>query len=609
MCGIAGFIDSRLSQENAVAQMQRMLKVQHHRGPDHQAWWQHQNITLGHNRLSIIDLSEASHQPFHYQSISIVFNGEIYNYVELKKELQQVGFSFSTHGDTEVICAAYLHWGKNCVQHFIGMWAFALWDEKQQQLFCSRDRFGIKPFVYFTQGGAFYFASALNTLKEANCFDNSVNFEQLKRGLVFGWADFKTETVFTQMQSLQPAHNLTYHLGKIAIERYWDIDFTQAKSRLSWEEKKHTFQSLFMDAVKLHFRSDVPNGICLSGGLDSTAIASAFSTLYPETPLKTFTIFFEGKGKVDERPFVYETVKKYPNLEPYYYSPSHDEVAEIFEKAAWHSDIPIWGSSHVAGFFVMQLAKQKGVTVVNDGQGSDEYLGGYLHSLYRIIGTDFKQFNFARAFALWAAVSKREGFSLKKKLDFLAKGIATSSLSEQRIYELEYRKWNQLCGTIPNIEMQQYDTSSFNNFLYHLLFHTTLQPILHFEDRKSMAYSIESRVPFLDHRLVEFAFTLNTEDRISPRAETKYILREGLKPILPQAVYERKDKKGFVTPGEVEWLNAPLKFLLEDDFKALDFLNLSQVKKLIGSYKNGDLSNASMVWKLVVCNYWLKKLV
>lgn len=607
MCGIAGFIDSRLSKDEAAVQMQKMLQAQHHRGPDFQSWWQHQNITLGHNRLSIIDLSEASHQPFHYGQLTIVFNGEIYNYLELRKELETLGYAFSTHGDTEVICAAYLHWGKNCVLHFIGMWAFALWDNSNQQLFCSRDRFGIKPFLYFTQGENLYFASALNTLKVADSFNGAINFEQLKRGIAFGWADCQTETVYANVQSLPPAHNLVYSNGNIKTERYWDIDFSKPKSTLSWEEKKHAFQSLFMDAVKLHFRSDVPNGICLSGGLDSTAIASAFATIYPQTPLKTFNIYFEGKGKVDERPFVYETVKKYPNLQPFYYSPSHTEVAEIYETAAWHSDVPLYGSSHIAGFFVMRLAKQNGVTVVNDGQGSDEYLGGYLHSIYRIIGAHFKHFQITKALSLLNHVSERENFAFKKKFDFLLKSIATATLSEQRVYELESSKFNSVLGAKTLFALEDRNTSAFNNCLYHLLLHTTLQPILHFEDRKSMAYSIESRVPFLDHRLVEFAFTLQTEDRVSPKAETKYILREGLKSILPQAVYERKDKKGFVTPGEVEWLNGPLKFLLEDDFKTLEFLNSAKAKQLIHSYKNGDLSNASLVWKLVNVNYWLKK--
>jgi len=607
MCGIAGFIDSRLRKEEAVEQIQKMLKAQHHRGPDHAAFWQKESLTLGHNRLSIIDLSDASIQPFHFHGVTLIFNGEIYNYIELRAELQRAGFSFSTQGDTEVICAAYLHWGEKCVTHFIGMWAFALWDDKTEKLFCSRDRFGIKPFLYFNQGDSFYFASALNTLKVAGCFNNTVNYEQIKRCLVFGWADFKEETVYQNVKTLPPAHNLVYQAGKVKTERYWDVNFNAA-SLMTWEQKKAAFHDLFIDAVKLHFRSDVPNGICLSGGLDSTAIASAFSTLYPDTPLKTFTIFFEGKGKVDERPYVYETIKKYPNLQPYYYSPNHNEVADIFESAAWHSDIPMLGSSHIAGFFVMRLAKQNGVTVVNDGQGSDEYLGGYLHSLYRIIGSDLKQLKLAKAYNLLNKLSEREQFSSAKKLDFLLKSIVASGSSEQSIYEMEYRKWNSLCGKVPSINMETHETSSFNNFLYHLLFHTTLQPILHFEDRKSMAYSIESRVPFLDHRLVEFAFSLNTQDRISNNAETKFILREGLKSILPKAVYERKDKKGFVTPGEVEWLNGPLKFLLEDDFSSLGFLNKAAANKLIQQYKKGDYSKASMVWKLAATNYWLKKL-
>ncbi|MCS6819907.1 MAG: asparagine synthase C-terminal domain-containing protein, partial [Chitinophagales bacterium] len=288
-----------------------------------------------------------------------------------------------------------------------------------------------------------------------------------------------------------------------------------------------------------------------------------------------------------------------------FYSPSAEEVEEMYLPASVYSDVPLYGSSHIAGFFVMRLARQNGVTVVNDGQGSDEYLGGYLHSLYRIIGNHFLNFRLSKALSIWLAVGQREQFSFKRRMEFLGKSLLAALLTEQKIYELEYRAWESLCGDLPDLSLETMPTSSFNNFLYHLLLHTTLQPILHFEDRKSMAYSIESRVPFLDHRLVEFCFTLGTEDRISPKAETKLILRESLKGILPDAIYARKDKKGFVTPGETDWLNGPLSFLLDDNFEALHFLNMQKVLSLIRAYKNGRTRHAAMVWKLANMNHWL----
>ena len=497
MCGIAGMVDGRSSTDEKAGLIGRMLKSINHRGPEASSFFIENQICLGHNRLKIIDLSEEANQPFHYDDLVIVFNGEIYNYIELKETLKQAGHQFRTSSDTEVLCAAYKEWGESCVDRFIGMWSFALWDKRTQKLFCSRDRFGIKPFYYYQIGEGMWFASEVKALKLIPGFNFELNTAQLNRGLAFGWVENEEQTVYRHLKTLPAAHNLVWQNNKITISQYWDIDLNKIKkSNYSWDEKKEIFRSLFLDSVKLHSRSDVANGICLSGGLDSSAIASAFCTLYPETKIKSFTIYFEGAGKVDERPFVKEVVKKYPNVVPYYYEPRANDVTDLWHDAAYQSDVPIWGSSHLAGFFVMRLAKQNGVTVVNDGQGADEYLGGYLHSIYRILGSQISKGKFGQAQGLLNGVASREHFSGAKKLDFLSKGIASAFGDENMMLGLEYGKYKSLLQDEMSIHVEKKPGSKLDNFLYHLIFNTTLQPILYFEDRKSMQYSIESRVPF-----------------------------------------------------------------------------------------------------------------
>ncbi len=607
MCGIAGFIDSHKSNEQGLTLLENMLESIAHRGPDARGKWNEENVFLGQNRLSIIDLTEASNQPFLYQDIVITFNGEIYNYLEIKESLQAKGYQFHTTGDTEVICAAYKEYGEKCVAHFMGMWAFALWDKSKKKLFCSRDRFGIKPFYYADIYGGFYFGSEYKVLKQIPGFDNALNIEHIQRGIALNWVTHNEETYFNKLQSLKPAHSLIIENGQQKIYRYWDIDTdNKSNAALSFNEKKEKFYSLFERSIRQHARADVPTGACLSGGLDSSAIVSLFATLFPSQPIKTFSIFFEGKDEVDERPFVKEVVNKYQSVTPYYFSPTDSEINQSFERAAFHADVPMLGSSFLSQYFLMQLAKKESVTVAIDGQGADEYLGGYLHSFYRLMANQLSSFHLGAFSKTFRYHLSRENYGIKKGVEILAKTGASLLWNENMIYNAEYDQKKALFQTSTPFEIAPKSANRFDDFLYHLLFSTTLQTLLHFEDRNSMAFSIESRVPFLDHRLVEFMFTLKEQDKINTKAETKFLLRESMQSVLPKAIYERKDKKGFVTPGEVKWLDGPLKYLLDIDYNRLDFLNISQAKKEISAYQQGDKSNAKMVWKIATLHHWLK---
>jgi asparagine synthase (glutamine-hydrolysing) len=607
MCGIAGFIDSRLSKQEQDPLLEKMLEAIAHRGPDARGKYFDNAVGLGHNRLAIIDLSEDGNQPMFRGQNAIVYNGEVYNYREIRKTLEASGISFKTNSDTEVILAAYEKYGVDCVQHFVGMWSFALWDAEKQLLFCSRDRFGIKPFFYLNQGDRFYFGSEYKALFPASLFSSDINEAQVSRGLQLGWNTWHNETYYKAIHALPAGCNLIYKAGReLEIFRYWDID-TEKQSNLSWAESKEQFRELFLDSVRLHMRSDVEVGGCLSGGLDSSAIASVIGKEFPNSKFKTFTVYYEGENEVDERPWVTEVLKKYPQLDPYYFTPSDDDIRNSFERAIWHADVPLAGSSPISQYFVMQLAASKGIKVLLDGQGSDEMLGGYMHSLTRLIGGNLGKWNLGSALTQLNAHASMQDFSLGKKLNLLLKSLLAGFQSEQSLYELEYKRYFPFLSNNSEIpfQLEQNNGTRLNQFLYQLTFASSLPTLLQFEDRNSMAFSIESRVPFLDHRLVEFVFTLPDQAKIY-NGVTKNVLRESMRNIMPSAITDRKDKKGFVTPGEVKWLRGPLSFLLEQEFKDIDFLQNNKVRQLIDDFKRGNNTNANLVWRLVVLRWWMR---
>jgi asparagine synthase (glutamine-hydrolysing) len=607
MCGIAGFIDPSLNnKEQADSLLEKMLETIAYRGPDYRGKWIDMPVALGHNRLAIIDLSEDGNQPMFYEDYVITFNGEIYNYIEVREELIKKGYHFKTTSDTEVILAAYKEYGEACVNYFVGMWALAIYTKSSGKLFASRDRFGIKPFYYIHSGDKFYFGSEYKPLKASPVFTNELNLNQVYRGLQLGWITYEDETYFEKIKILPEACNLTFINGKVEVIKYWDINLN-ATSSLTFEEKKKRFYDLFTDSIKIHSRSDVEVGGCLSGGLDSSSITCAIDKYFPSTPYKTFTVYYEGDNAVDERPWVNEVLNQCNNITPYYYSPKDDEIAEELKNINHHADVPMAGSSPISQYFVMKLAGSKKIKVILDGQGSDEFLAGYMHSFYRLIGGLIKNFNFAKAVAVLSDHKHQQDFSMSKSMDIFSKSLLAGMRTEESLYRMEYKHYFPF---LPNdnsevIELNNSSGSRLNNFLYQLLFKSSLPHLLHYEDRNSMAFSIESRVPFLDHRLVEFGFSLNDFDKIN-HGETKYILRQSLQSILPQKIVNRKDKKGFVTPGEVKWLRGPLKFLLDSNFSNLSMLNQSKLKSVIDNYKAGDNSQAVFVWRIAMLNYWIE---
>lgn len=607
MCGIAGFIAASFDRNRQQDTIRQMLHPIAHRGPDAEGTWFSDKIALGHRRLKIIDLSDSANQPFTDGHYTIVFNGEIYNYIEIRSELEKLGHRFLTQGDTEVILKAYQAWGADSVSRFMGMWAFALWDSREEKLFCSRDRFGIKPFYYAMLPEGFFFSSEYKSFKALPFFDRSLNEQQLWRGIGMLWAGYYEQTFYKNLKQLEPARHLLWHAGNIQISSYWHAGAEESLKDLPFEEKVERFRQSFLDSVRLHSRSDVETGMNLSGGLDSSSIASAFSQLFPSQKVKAFTMYFTGEGGVDERPFVQHLLKRYSGFESHASTPSDEEVREAFEHLSLMADVPVFGSAYLSQYLVMKLARSHGVTVLLNGQGADEYLAGYRHVIYRLVADALAAGQFSRAVCMLSGLHTREGLSLRQTASAAVRSLATLGLNEQQIYRAEYRQMNAVLTASPEpLQFEDPFSSKTNNALHHLLMHTTLPTLLHFEDRNSMAFSLESRVPFLDHRLVELSFALSSSDKVTNGYVTKHILREAMKPMLPEAIYARKDKKGFVTPGEIRWLAGPLTHLLDQDMSDIPGLRKQNVKALISAYRAGDRSRSKLVWSLAATAHWLR---
>jgi len=605
MCGIAGFMDRGISKANAEGVILDMLMSIKHRGPDHTGFQIYEEgVVFGHNRLSIIDLSEIGNQPFEYKHLSITYNGEIYNYKEIRKELLELGHRFRSETDTEVILAAYDQWGGKCVERFLGMWAFAIWDKEKRELFCSRDRFGIKPFFYIQIGDGFYFASEIKALKKVKGFEGKMDEDMVNMYLHMGWNTFGEKTCYEKVFQVEQATNLIVRGGQIIErERYWDLDVNKKMEGISDADAIKGFKDLFEDSIRLHMRSDVPVGALLSGGIDSSSIVSTVATLYPEVNLETFSIYYTSEMGMDERPFIDAVAKKYKNIHSEQKEPLEDEILAKMKYFLEEQDLPLLGSSFISNFLVLEFAKQKGFKVLLDGQGADEYLVGYLRSFFRITGQN--PFSFKK----WKIFKKHldgEGYGLRERIQRVIKVGLSSVLNDRQMHGLEYRMGRSFVGKKKGVpfRLPEFRGAKLNEFFYNLLFYTELPRNLYYADLYSMYFSIECRVPFLDHRLIEYVFALPDELK-TKGGVTKYILREAVKDYLPKEIYDRKDKKGFVTPGEVRWIRGSLAGELKPT--GLDFLDLSKEKRVLEKYKQGKNKDAGLVWRLIFLRRWKER--
>lgn len=567
MCGIAGIYKLNGSSVDD-ATLHRMTDIISYRGPDGFGYWYNKDHTVGfgHRRLSILDLSEAGRQPMEYMGLTISFNGEIYNYIELRKELQDKGYVFKTNTDTEVLLAAYHHKGKDCLKDLDGMFSFAIWDEARKELFAARDRFGEKPFYYHAGSGQFVFGSEIKQIisagisKEVNptmlyqyCINDSLSVS----------SDLK-QTFYKTIFQLPHAHYLLVNNeGKIVIENYWKINHERINHTISLEDAAGTFNTLLSESIERRLRSDVPVGTSLSGGLDSTTIAGFICRSDKNLKLNTFTVSFKDFEK-DETKYIKIFKDRYPNIDDRYVSPTAEDLIRDLDDLLFHQDEPIISTSMYAQYRVMKLAKENNVTVLLDGQGSDEFMGGY--NQYWPVRLREMFIKGDRNYAAEKqAIKELLGFeqniggnlALMLKYPHLHKNLAglKKALGRRTVTE-SYNPLNP--GYFKPGETKtasSVDWSDLNSVLNNAITSDGLQNLLRFADRNSMAHSREVRLPFLYHKLVEFVFTLPSHYKMN-EGWSKLLLRKAQDTYLPPAICWRREKVGYETPQSV-WMSRP----------------------------------------------------
>jgi asparagine synthase (glutamine-hydrolysing) len=575
MCGIAGIVrlDRQPVDPAELAQMAEMLS---HRGPDDQGTYLAGPAGLAHRRLSIIDLSPAGRQPMtnEDETIWLVFNGEIYNYRDLAATLQSLGHQFRSQTDSEVIIHAYEEWGEQCVERMRGMWAFAIWDASRGVLFCSRDRLGIKPFYYYHDGQRFAFASEIKGIAALPQVTLAPDFKVLYRFLVHCVADCDERTTFRNIRQLPPGHNLTVRGAMVTKLRYWSPPLAAEPEQRSDGQCAEQLLSLLTESMQEHLQSDVPVGACLSGGVDSCALVSIAAKLLGQ-PLPTFSVEYPGTA-YDESRYIDAMGAAYPALRMHRRTPDGSELLEVLERAVWHFDEPMWAPNVYSWWQVMKLVHDHGIKVVVNGQGGDELLAGYPRYTVTYLRQLLAEVRLGTLWREARATAGRTGESVYRLLREVLRPLVPSAL--RRAKQLAgFRTSGDESVLAPEFRSAAAEGGKPRDFVYwnlhqHLagdLHATRLPELLHAEDRFSMAFSIESRVPFLDHRLVEFAAALPDRQKIC-RGETKAVLRWAMAGIVPKPVLERKDKMGYPTPAGA-WLRQRCRDHLRDLFGSRTF--------------------------------------
>ncbi|WP_118952456.1 asparagine synthase (glutamine-hydrolyzing) [Taibaiella helva] len=576
MCGIAGIIsvNPKAVSEERLKSMTDMIA---HRGPDGDGQWISESgkVGLGHRRLSIIDLSHEADQPMHYlDRYTIVFNGEIYNYLELKDVLIRQGYTFRTTSDTEVLAALYHRDKEKCLQLLDGMFAFVIYDKQEQNIFCARDRFGEKPFFYnYVPGQHFIFGSEMKALWAAGVekkVNNRMLYNYLQRGLLQDPGN-AAETFYMHCSRLPHSHYIKIDLGSLTLEikKYYDIEWRHTDSGISEQQAEQRFHELFYTSVSRRLRSDVPVGSSLSGGLDSSLVVATIDRLRgandPEQ--KTFSAVFPGFHK-DESRFMKMVIDR-TSVDPYFVTPDDEGMIRDLERIAYHQEEPFGSASIYVQYKVMELAKAHNVTVLLDGQGADELLAGY-HGYYysffkelrntdkRIYKSEWASYvNMHQDNGVNGVISYSNKQRLAESLPFLIRpfrAIYNKTLRPQKyknFFDEDFMQQNRK-GEIAGGS----DPRSLNEALYNSTYRNGgLQELLRYADRNSMAHSREVRLPFLSHELVDFLFTLPASFKMR-EGWTKWIMRKTFSEELPEGICWRKDKIGY-EPPQKSWMENP----------------------------------------------------
>jgi len=611
MCGINGF---NFSDEKLIQQMNNKLK---HRGPDDMGYFMNNNISLGHTRLSIIDLSEKGHQPMisFNNNYIITYNGELYNLKEIKEELETSGLKFISNSDTEVILNAYIAYGKNCLKKFNGIFAFAIWDKKNQEIFAARDNFGVKPFFYYLKDNKFIFSSEIKGILEHRV-DKELDFDSLNLYFRFLYIS-GPQTIFKNIKKLSPGHYLTFKNNNLEIKKYYNLS-TQ-KINYSFAESKELVKITFDQAVKRQLISDRPLGIFLSGGIDSTAILGAMSNIV-SYKIKTFTVKFDVDIQTEKFNIDSDLARK--NSE--FYNTEHHEllvrsqdVIDNFENIVYSMDDLVSNHAQSATYLLAKLTKEK-VDVVLGGDGGDEIFGGYSRYYYYNLIDKFQKIpkhlrkNFINQY-LFKILNKEQIYN---KLN-VSNGV-------DLLWEFRAQKDSMLNRFLkPNINnlskakeiiTKKYFNEEFDNYTEKMM-RVDLDDWLVDEsliktDKLTMAFGLEERVPLLDKDLVELAMSISNKYKINNKDQGKYIFKEAVRDYLPDNIYN-KPKTGWFSPA-AKWLRSDLKAMayevLSEDYNVntKDMFDFKEIKKILDNHINQKEYALNTIWSLITWQIWYK---
>jgi asparagine synthase (glutamine-hydrolysing) len=604
MCGISGIVNfnNRGVDKKVVAQMMQKMK---HRGPDDEGVFIEESIGLGFVRLSILDLSLSGHQPMESDNgkYVMIFNGEVYNYIELRDELKTKGYQFKSNSDSEVVLKSYQEWGEACLDRFNGMWALTIYNRETKELFGARDRFGVKPFYYYKDTDSFIFASEIKSIKVA-INHLSINEQAVFDYLSFNRTDYGERTFYNEIRKIPHGHSfkLTSE-GEFKLRKWYDLESNCNKKPIDAKE----YADLFTSSVKLRMRSDVPVGVCLSGGLDSSSVVSVVSKKLNIPHIKSFSAVYNKGQHGDESDFINLLSPLLKHMK--YIKPTAETFFDELHDFVDAMDEPIPSTSPYAQYKVMQLANKHAVVTL-DGQGADEQLAGY-HYFY---GFYFKELlgrlAFGKLFSeIFYYIKQQKSlygvkallfFLLPEKLKINLKLKKTSYI--QNSFYQNYNKKNILASELYGSETLK--DSLFNHFEY------KLEHLLKWADLNSMRFSIESRMPFLDYRFVEQTLSLNSDSYIK-KGTTKHILRDSMREILPEKIRLRYDKIGFATP-EDEWFRESFfqemikNILNHPEAKLRRYIDTKRAMIMYNKHLNHEINCSKDIWKWINLDLWLK---
>lgn len=628
MCGIAGVIFRDPTRVNP-SRASRALETLRHRGPDMEGVLFYSlssnhllvggiellqsdppaQVLLLHRRLSIIDLSKGGRQPMVSADgrHALIYNGEIYNYKEIREKLAAIGYSFRTQSDTEVLLTALSHLVLEILPQLVGMFAFVWLDTQTRKIYLVRDFFGIKPLFYAQNETGLFFASEIKTLYELEDFSREINAQSLYDYLSLGLTDHSEHTLFASVKQLLPAHYICWDLssGNFETRRYLNIDYSETID-VSVEEAAKNVRDLFLDSIRLHLRSDVPIGTALSGGIDSSAIVHATRYLEPRTELHTFS-FIAKDSPMSEEKWI-DIAARSAQTHSHKVIISGKEILSDIKDLIESQGEPFGSTSIYAQYRVFRLASQHGIKVMPDGQGGDEVFAGYLIYYKAYLRQALKRADWQLFFSLVRGLSQMTGCSGRLRFLYrLGITLMDNRFHQNTLQSLEWR-WLDKDWFVER-GIRAYDSSydgSLKFMLHDTLCRTSIPHLLRYEDRNSMRFSVESRVPFLNPRLVSYVYQLPDKYLISEQGITKYIFRRAMQGIVPDAILERRDKIGFATPQRA-WLQAiasEVKRIIEH--QSLGFLRCKEGSSSVDNIINGTIyPDSNFSWRLINVTLWI----